>query len=106
MKKLLLSVVGVVLFVAVVGGVATVATHRYEQHQKQKQAQAVPMIKLSDANKLVNDVKQSNAAEYTSLQASYNSAVAECQKGAVAYAKLATLTKVLPPAPTCPAAAH
>lgn len=105
MKKLTLLVVGLVALVAVTYAITTAAVNRYNVHQKQKQAQAVQMVTKAQADQEVADVKQSAASEYVSLQASYNNAVTECQKGVTAYAKLATLTKVLPAAPACPAPA-
>lgn len=105
MKKLLLLVVGLVALVAISAAVGTVASDRYQTHQKQKQAQAVPMVTKAQADQEIADVKQATSGEYASLQAAYNNAVTECQKGATAYAKLATLTKVLPAAPACPAPA-
>jgi predicted negative regulator of RcsB-dependent stress response len=96
MKKLLIIVVSVVAVVVIAG----LSANHYKNYQN-KQAQAHPVVSLEDANRLsevrVNEAKTAAAGEYNSL-------VAECQKGATAYAKLTTLTKTPGSPPLCPAA--
>jgi len=80
----------------VVGGGVAAANHYDEYKNKEHKAQvsaveAAKRAQFQADQKVVENLKQVNAV-----------ALAECQKGAAAYAKLAKLTKVLPPAPSCP----
>lgn len=103
MKKLMLLVAVVALLaIATVGG--KVASDRYHEHQKQKQAQAVPTVTKSFADRQVQNVKTAAAGEYQSLVAQYNNQTTECQKGLAAYALLTPAQKAKLTAPVCLAA--
>ena len=99
MKKLLLSVLAIVL---IAGGLAVAGNH-YKQYQKTKNAQAVPMITVKQSDQKANDIKTAAAGEYKSLVVQYNAAVAECQKGVVAYGKLTVIQQHQTAPPVCPA---
>ena len=99
MKKLLFTVLAIVVITA---GLVVAGDH-YKQYQNQKQAQAVPMITVKQADQNATDIKTAAAGEYNSLVVQYNAAVAECQKGVVAYGRLTTVQQHQTAPPVCPA---
>jgi predicted negative regulator of RcsB-dependent stress response len=98
MKKLALTAV---LF-AIVVVLGVLAINHYKNYQNQKQAQATPMISVKESDQRVEDAKAAAIVGYTS-NASFNQAVAECQKGSIAYGRLTTAIKNQTAAPVCPA---
>jgi hypothetical protein len=96
-QKLIFGVLATIALVAI--GVASVPYY----HQYKQTHPDTPMVSRQVADKTVTDVKLAADGEYKALQAKYNSAVVECQKGAQAYALLAPITKNKVPAPVCPA---
>jgi uncharacterized protein HemX len=97
MKKLLLLVV----ILVVVAGLGLAVVSHYQTQKHQEQAKAVPTISVAESNRAVGAVTKAADEKYTSLVTKFNAQVTECQKGKVAYDKLATLTKVLPATPVC-----
>ena len=92
--------------VAVLIAAGVLAIQHYHQYQNKQAQHAVVVQKQQESlQQQIADIKQSTAAEYVSLQQSYNQAVAECQKGVTAYANLPAVTKQKLPVPTCPAPA-
>lgn len=98
MKKLVFTIIAII-FVAV--GVALSVQH-YKQYQNKKQAQAVPVISVKQADARVKQAQTSGASEYHSLVVRYNKAVAQCKKGVVAYDQLTPYTKTKTAPPVCP----
>jgi len=94
------KIIAVVLVVAAVATVGLVSADQYQKHQN-KQA-PVPTVTVAQKDaavaKAVNDANTASAGEYESLQAT---ALAECQKGAQAYAALTPALKTKTPAPNC-----
>jgi len=95
MKKLLLIVVAI----AVVVGGAFAATYHYKNYQNKKaletKAAAVEAAKAKEAE------LQPFMDRVSELKGQYNSQVAECEKGRVAYDKLSQAVKNQTPAPVC-----
>lgn len=98
MKKLLLSAVAIVL---VIGIGAAVAAH-YQNTKNKNVVTSEPTVSVKEADKRVQDAKTAAGAEYQSLVVKYNTAVAECQKGVGAYAKLTAFVKGQTAQPVCP----
>lgn len=96
MKKLMLLVSVVALLAIATVGVK-VASDRYHDHQKQKQAQAPKTVPLSQFQAL----ETTTSGELTSLQTDNGRLLAECQKGSAAYALLTPVQKAKTPAPVC-----
>lgn len=100
MKKLLIIVV---VAIVVVTGLAVAEDH-YKNYQNKQEAQAPQLITVKQADQKVKDAVTAAGGEYQSLVVSYNQAVAECQKGVAAYAKLTSAQRVQTASPVCPTA--
>lgn len=98
MKKLLL----IVALVVVVAVGASLASVHYKNYQNKKQAQAATAT-AQQVQSAVAQAKDRDSANYQSLVVEYNSAVAQCQKGNQAYAKLTPTQQRQTAAPVCPA---
>lgn len=97
-KKLLKSLVVVAVIVAILG-VGVAVAHQGNKYQNKKAHDQQLVV-----DKQVADVKTAAAAEYSSLQASYDKLRIECEKGKAAHDTLTALNKAkaaATPAPVC-----
>ncbi len=99
MKKLILTLGGaIVAGVLVVAGINALDNH----YQSNAPAPAAPTVNKFQAQAAIVRVQTADTAKYQTLTKKYNSAVAECKKGAVAYAKLTYYQKTQTVLPSCP----
>jgi hypothetical protein len=91
------------LFIVVVAiAVAAVGVLSVDHYQKyQNKHTPVATVTVAQRNADVAAVKQAAGGEYASLQASYTSLQAECEKGLAAYNALPVASKAKAPQPQC-----
>lgn len=94
MKKLLLVALAAVV---VAGASVLVVGHYHDYKNKKTQQPAVQMVPASDLQAL----QTTTSKELKDLQDDNGRLLAECQKGAAAYAKLSPLVKNQTSAPQC-----
>lgn len=93
----------VVVVAVAVTAVSVLAVDHYQKYQNKHTPVATVTVAQRDAD--VAAVKQAAGGEFASLQASYTSLQAECEKGVAAYNALPVASKAKASLPQCAATA-
>lgn len=89
----------IVVVAIAVAAVSVLAVDHYQNYQNKHTP--VATVTVAQRNADVEAVKKSAAGEYASLQASYNTLQAECEKGVAAYNALPVANKAKASLPQC-----
>lgn len=101
MKRLILTIVALLLVGAGLGALIVAVTHRYDQFKQTQLNAQVQTVTVSQAASEVKAAQTADQTKYDALLANYTTISNECQKGVQAYAKLTTAQKAQTAAPNC-----